>query len=189
MIISKILHDSATQYFDMAKIAKLKLGDIKIHDEYLNRAFLLEKEAALKMETNKEDSYWQYMLFRSAAWLAFQCKKYEEAFNLTKWGLSGNPPVYEKRLLDNLWFELSRHIPNMPSKPESSLHFNGILSSADIDNKKIKIRKNEFEDYLIIILTEDLIQNIGTYLGKTVVVSANKNEKGVLVAEQIKLAA
>jgi len=189
MIISKILHDSATQYFDMAKIAKLKSGDIKVHDEYLYRAFLLEKEAALKMETNKENSYWQYMLFRSAAWLAFHCKKYDEAFKLTKWGLSGNPPVYEKKLLEDLWLNLSKYIPNMPSKPEGHLHFNGILSSIDIDNKRIKIRKNQFEDYLTIILTDDLIQNIGIYLGKTVEVSTHKDKKGILILKNIKLAA
>lgn len=191
MNISKILHDSATQYFDMAKIAKIKSGDIKTHDEYLNRAYFLEKEAALKMESNDENNYWQYMLIRSAAWLAFKCKKYEDALNLAKWGLHSNPPEYERQKLEELWKELKKHLSKMPKMPDTKTRFYGILSSADIDDGKIKIRKEENgrEEYQIIFVSKDLIQKVGSYLGIAVEVDTQENEKGVFVLQNIKPAA
>lgn len=78
MSIIKILHDTAMEFYDQAKLSKIK-GQQTEHDVLLKKAFLLEREAALKMPMEEANNYWQYMLIRSASSLAFQCKEYEQA--------------------------------------------------------------------------------------------------------------
>jgi hypothetical protein len=62
-------------------------------------AFEAEKQAALSLLTNFEKEPFRSVLFRSAASLAMNCKKYEEAKTMIYFGLAGNPP---KGIVDEL---------------------------------------------------------------------------------------
>ena len=91
MNTAKILHDASLDMVIEANKAKAK-GDNDLYEQFLQKAFALEKEAALKVQFDKNDEFWRFVLIRSAAWLAFNCGKYEDAIALIKFGRSGNPP-------------------------------------------------------------------------------------------------
>ncbi|MEM9887683.1 MAG: hypothetical protein AAF849_17440 [Bacteroidota bacterium] len=106
MSITKIMHDMAMEFYDQAKLSKIK-GKDEAYQQLIKKAYLLEREAALKMPLEEADNYWQYMLIRSAAHLAYQCGEQEQALQLVYWGLAGNPPVYEKNHLKHLLEQLN----------------------------------------------------------------------------------
>lgn len=192
MSIIKILHDTAMDFYDQAKFSKIK-GEQQEHDALLKKAFLLEREAALKMPMQEADNYWQYMLIRSAGSLAFQCKEYEQALQLVYWGLAGEPPAYEKSHLENLLQELKPHTTTSKNQKQSlatSLQLYGFLSSADMDTGQIKIRSVENNEYQIIKISKDIIQKTARYLiGEVVRIDGRASENGEMVVEEIRRAA
>ena len=145
MNIVKLLHDTALDYYDKAKLSKIK-GDQKAYYDGVKKAFLLEKEAALKMPIEEANNYWQYMLIRSAAWLAFHCKEYEQALQLANWGLTaGEPPAYEKAHLDHLLQETIQKISLTKKEIDqinTPIELFGLLAAANVDTGNIKVRAN-----------------------------------------------
>lgn len=192
MSIIKILHDTAMDFYDQAKFSKIK-GDEAEHDNLLKKAFLLEREAALKMPMEEADNYWQYMLIRSASSLAFQCKEYEQALQLVYWGLAGEPPAFEKSHLENLLKELEPHTPQAQKTGQpiaKPLQLYGFLSSADMDTGHIKIRTVENDEYQIIKISKSVIQKTARYLiGEVVQINGRTAEDGGIVVEEIRRAA
>jgi hypothetical protein len=64
-------------------------------------AFEAEKQAALSLAIQFEQEPFRSVCFRSAAWLALHCKKYNEAKKMVYWGLAGNvPKASEAELID-----------------------------------------------------------------------------------------
>lgn len=88
LIIS--LHEQAMEWADKARSAR-RVGENDEHDKLLKKAFELEKQAALKIQS-KESEPTRSVLHRSAASLAYKCKMYREAEWLVSRALSGNPP-------------------------------------------------------------------------------------------------
>ena len=68
----KIIHEAAMEFYDFAKRAKIR-GDQTAWKENMEKAYILEKEAALTMPEQQNNFMWRYILLRSAGWLAFQC--------------------------------------------------------------------------------------------------------------------
>lgn len=89
---SQELHLEAMAKAEAAFLAK-KNGDSANYLKLTEAALVKEKEAAwllfLKMDAEPTRS----VLFRSAAWLAFNCGKMREAEQLISAALVGNPPI------------------------------------------------------------------------------------------------
>jgi hypothetical protein len=69
-------------------------------------AFLLEKEAALYLLNKKDAEPSRSILFKSAAFLAFDAKEYEECEEMMLEALLGNPDEQIKEELKELKYDL-----------------------------------------------------------------------------------
>lgn len=74
------------------------------------KAFELEKQAALTLLTDFDNEPTRSVLFRSAASLAMNCKKYREAEKLAAQGLAGDPPQKLMAELRELYRQISTHL-------------------------------------------------------------------------------
>lgn len=186
MSITKIMHDMAMEFYDQAKMSKIR-GQKEEYSRLLQKAYLVELEAALKMPSDEADNYWQYMLIRSAAHLAHQCGEYEQALQLVYWGLAGNPPVYEKTHLENLLQELNTDgAKELISSAPKTLY--GILSAADLDSGQITVRSIENKQLRIINVSKAMIQKTARYLiGEVIRVEGKILEDGGMIVERIRL--
>ena len=119
MTAADILHDSAMDYYDLGKIAKAK-GKISVYQDYLNRAYILSKEAAIKKQQDTEDKFWKYIYLRNAAWLAVDCKKWEEAQRLAEFGLQGSPSPTEEKQFKEILQKIKPHIPHELSNEKTN---------------------------------------------------------------------
>ncbi len=194
MSLVKILHDSAMEYMDIAEQSKIA-KDAETYQENLKKAFFLEKEAALRVPLEKEESYWQSMLLRSAGWLAYECGFYKDAYNLSNWGLAGVPSPYEKDSLKKLSNKAANKL-NTGTKAKtgnhtsSALHLYGMLASADLERGQIKVKEHKNQQYVLIFATTDMITKMARHLiGEVVEIDASINEDGNMVLDYIKRAA
>ncbi|MCY3779700.1 MAG: hypothetical protein OXG78_05275 [Chloroflexi bacterium] len=88
LIIS--VHEHAMDWADKARTARRERDEVA-YVKYMENAFELEKQAALMIQSEESEPT-RSVLHRSAASLAFKCKKYREAEWLVSRALSGNPP-------------------------------------------------------------------------------------------------
>ncbi len=106
LIIS--LHEQAMDWADKARSAR-RARDDDAHDRLMQKAFELEKQAALMIQSEDSEPT-RSVLHRSAASLAYKCKKYREAERLVSRALAGNPPgeiISELRRLNRkVYFKL-----------------------------------------------------------------------------------
>ena len=93
---------------DKARSAR-RARDDDAHDRLMQKAFELEKQAALMIQSEDSEPT-RSVLHRSAASLAYKCKKYREAERLVSRALAGNPPgeiISELRRLNRkVYFKL-----------------------------------------------------------------------------------
>lgn len=189
MNTAKILHDASIDMVIEANKAKAK-GDNKLYNELLFKAFTLEKEAALKVQFDVNDEFWRFVLIRSAAWLAFNCGKYEEAIALISLGRSGKPP----HSVLNEFVELEKVLNEKYSLSNAANYNNkwqiiGVLTSANRNKCEIKIQQST-EDTFTVLVPENLIEEIvKMYWGEAVKIEAEKTEKGMVRLKDIKRAA
>jgi hypothetical protein len=108
-------------------------------------AFEAEKQAALSLLTNFEQEPFRSVLFRSAASLAMNCKKYEEAKTMIHFGLAGNPPkgivVELMEVYETVEREIRLAALSAPKNRKSANYFwlRGILTVADARQHQIRI--------------------------------------------------
>jgi hypothetical protein len=190
MNTAQFLHDAAMEFYDLARIAKAK-GKPDVYDDYLRKAYTLDKEAALKKQSDLEDRFWKHVYARSAGWLAFQLGNFEEARLFAAIGLAGKPPAHEKTQLQELVKMLpEKPLPKVADFPTDSVFISGILASANLDEGEIKIRENGKKKYRTISVPKDFIQNIGRfYLGEMVEIEASPLENNQSTLRQIRRAA
>ncbi|PHN00721.1 hypothetical protein [Flavilitoribacter nigricans] len=93
MNIVTVLHNKAMEFADEALLARME-GNNQASTALFEKAFDLEKEAAIAIGEDQQESESRYILIRSAAALALNCGKYHEVKALITLGLSGNPPVF-----------------------------------------------------------------------------------------------
>ncbi|MCB9264995.1 MAG: hypothetical protein H6558_08220 [Lewinellaceae bacterium] len=187
----KIIHEAAMEFYDLSKRAKAK-GDHAVWKEYMERAYILEKEAALTMPEQQNNFMWRYILLRSAGWLAFQCGFYQEAANLAELGLNGNPPAIEKGKLEDLLNSIRQkaEAPSSASKTVKENKISGFLASVDLIENKIHIRQLDTEEPILILVSEERIREIARlFIGDIVQIMVRENEEGVKYLENIKRAA
>jgi hypothetical protein len=92
MIDIKEVRQTASNYMQAALVEDAT-GDKKEALRLFELAYEAEKQAALSLLSNFEAEPFRAILFRSAASLAINCKKYTDAKVMIQLGLTGNPPA------------------------------------------------------------------------------------------------
>ena len=88
---AQALHQEAMNLANEAYAAQ-RNGDNMRYLQLLKTAYEKEKTAAWQLFTKTEAEPTRAVLFRSAAWLAFQCGQAREAEQLISAALAGHPP-------------------------------------------------------------------------------------------------
>ncbi len=188
MNTAKILHDQAMEYYDLARIAKIK-GNQRTHDSYMQKALIMEKEAAFKLPKKRTGSFWPYAYFRSAAWMSFHLNQFKEAVTLVQFALTGNPSSFEKERLNEVLEAVKKKDANalLINTTKGNQMFSGFLVSIDLTEKKAVLQINEKPEYQHFSFLDEL-ELTPLFLGQLVVVHAKKKNKENIIQE-IKLAA
>ena len=141
--IARQYQQVAMDLYDFGKIYKAK-GQPKYYQGNLELAFLLDKEAAIKIQSETTEVLWKAVYPRSASWLALQCGKYVEAKALAELGLNHQKHIsdYEVEKLQELLQKATQNLqvsPN-PNKQKPSNLILAIASATNID-QYLKIRQ------------------------------------------------
>lgn len=199
MNLIKVLHETAMEFVDFADRAKNK-GDLSTYSTLIKKAYVLEKEAALKMfyQYEKEAILWRFILLRSAGWLALQAGKETEAAYFAELGLNNQPPNNLKQQFNELLTQLK---PFSSDKAASSkgednqnnempIQIKGILTQANAGQKEIYLQDPESHQIYLIHVPANLINDIvKSYWSALVTIDAKTNPLGVITLEKIQLAA
>lgn len=184
----KDLHKKAMEFADSAEVGKLKGMSPQAIKENFYQAYLLEKEAALKMSTNQNNPIPRSYLLRSAAALAYRAAAFLEAEKMIALGLSENPPLEVIQQLEEL--------TNLIKKSQSSIAENkainlkGKLLAADEKEFEIKIQSIDEEEYYSIFVPANILKGIvRKYFAEMVNVQAVSSPSGFIKLEDISLAA
>ena len=105
MTKSQQLHTEAMKIAEEAFQAQ-QAGNATKYLHLAKKAYEKEKEAAWLLFSNFEAEPTRSVLFRSAAWLAFNCGKMREAEQLISAALAGNPPLEIIKELRDLYKEI-----------------------------------------------------------------------------------
>ena len=177
----KVLHDKAMEFVDESKLAKME-GNDSAAKSFLQKAFFLEKEAALSTPSDKNTSFAKYLYLRSAAYLAYDVGYLLDALQFTLLGLSGNPPTYVAQQLTALKEKL--HLKN------ASFQFKGLFTQANAKENIITIEdENSQQIYLIQVPTERIQEIVKKYWSAKVTIDAKITNAGVVLLEHIRVAA
>ena len=168
MKTADVLYDIAMDYYDLGKIAKAK-GKLTVYKDYLNKAFILSKEAAIKKQQDVEEELWKYVYLRSAAWLAIDCEKWKEAEILALFGLQGTPPPTEANQFKEILKKLGKKRTKQSFKEnKKAFSFIGILTSVDIAKSYIVINGNKPTELKIWVTSQDVNDLVKLYWGEAI---------------------
>ncbi len=186
MTTAKILHDTAMDFYDMAKIAKAK-GQNDSHDEYMKKALVIEKEAALKLPEDQAEGFWPYAYLRTAAWMALHLKQFDEAKLLVQLALMGQPSALEQDRLEEVLKVIRARKGDSSSKISDGNILTGFLISVDLSQRQIIVQTAD-AGFQNLILPQQI--KIAPYLlGHMVTVYLKPESRGKRIIEDIRLAA
>lgn len=191
----RVLHDTAMNYYDEATIAKAKGGEKNAsYFTNLHKAYVLGKEAALKIPYDLESSWTRPVLLRSAASLAFMCDDLEEAIRLADLGLKlpKLPELIEKQLLQlKKEIEEKKKHHHQTTKNPTALQIEGVLVFANAYDGVIMIETADAKApfFSILVPKNRMDEVVVAYWKKSVVVDARTQEKGGMMLENIRLVA
>jgi len=190
MTTAAIFHDAAMEYYDLGKIAKAK-ENTDIYKDYLQKAYVLSKEAALKGQADITDTFWKYVYTRSAAYLAMECGKLEEARKLAHIGLAGTPPEPEATQLKDALEQIESKIPDViTSHSEPIISVSGTLLSVDLEECLIKVRQIGTDEYHTFKVPTEYMEDVARlYLGGIVKVNLIPSDNEPFLLKNIQLAA
>jgi len=186
-------HQQAMDLYDFGKIFKAKGYPDYYYEGNLSMAYNLDKEAAIRIQSETTDILWKAVYPYSAALLAFKSAKYLEAKQLVLLGLSHRGKVndYEIGRLEKLLVKINEKI-TLLNLEEVAIN-NSILAvvfSANLDEKSLQIRPIGRKGNQIIQVAADKITQIARlYLGETVEIELKENEKGQKILQNIRRAA
>lgn len=124
------LHRQAMEQADRAVVAKMH-GDTSATVQHITRAFELEAEAASALQSNLSAEPSRSVLFRSAATLARDCGKMDDARRLIYLGLAGNPPKQIEAELLDLLYEIH---------PTHRTHSSFVSKTTSLNNDQIYLK-------------------------------------------------
>jgi DNA modification methylase len=102
------IHQEAMIFAQEAFVAENK-GEKEIAFSLYKKAFELEKQAANYFQIDANNELTRAVLYRSAAALAINCKKYREANDLISEGLKASPPAIIAEELNDLYKKLPQN--------------------------------------------------------------------------------
>ncbi len=103
------LHQEASLMTQRAFVARGYDEEETAH-KLFEKAFELEKQAALSLRMDFDNEPTRSTLFRSAGSLAMNCKKYREAEKLFAHGLAGEPPEKIMHQLRKFFYQITKHL-------------------------------------------------------------------------------
>ena len=169
-------------------------GDAQESLRLFELAFEAEKQAALLLLTHFEEEPTRSVAFRSAASLAMNCKKYEDAKKMIHFGLAGNPPEDIAQELIDIYEQVRQEIASaeMPTaavkseqksqKSQSYFWLKGILKVADAQKHKITI-VSEDNKISAVIVPKDLGHIVRNYWDESVRAYIMKEGKQLTLVE------
>ena len=190
MNTATLLHRTAMEYYDLAAIYKAK-GRPEFFKDYRTKAWLLEKEAALQFLADPKDYTFKYLVIHSAGLLGYDLGNYEEAQKVLELGLMANPSEPAKFQMEELLAKIDKKLKKETQKvTDKNIFISGTLTSADVENKVIKIREGSKKDLRAISVSAEMIrQVIRFYLGELVRIQLNKDALGNYFLKNITKAA
>jgi len=191
--IARQYHQVAMDLYDFGKIYKAK-GQPKYYQGNLELAFLLDKEAAIRVQSETTEVLWKAVYPRSAGWLALQCGKYVEAKELAKLGLNHQTHIsdYEVEKLTALLFKATEKLEEKTTKSTKKQAPTSILAIASATNidQYLKIRQsNDNTAQLLQIIPEDSLHITRSFLGDMVEIEIKTGKDGELILKNIRKAA
>lgn len=181
------LHQAASELSIHGEVAMAK-GDMATSKTFFQKAYELEKSAAIQMPINEQDSLSKFVLLRSAAALAYKIGKFEEAEQLIIQCLSKNPPDFIVKELN----DISELIKKSQVKTTSSdkLNIRGILTQANAELQAITVKDDQTgETYSIFVPSDKLdVIVVSFWHSKVNIEAVLKPQKGIYL-ETIKKAA
>ena len=183
--ITKIHHKSL-EFSDEAIIAKRK-GDITTAQIFFEKAFWLEKTAAMMMNKTTKIPFSKLTMIRSAAALAFKAGLYQEGLKLIAFGLkeyNNEASIIELQPV----FEAIKEV--MPEINLTTQSLKGTLTAANANEYEIKIENplNQ-QPYSIIVPSEMMDEIVRSYWKNEVLIEITAYTSGIMVLDKISLAA
>jgi hypothetical protein len=111
------LHNQAMDLAENAFLAQQK-GDANAFVQLSKEAFLLEKAAAMLLQNQPESEPSRSILFKSAAFLAFDAQEFQECRNMITYTLLGKPDTIIKAEMNQLFDETTIILKETPSRLE-----------------------------------------------------------------------
>jgi hypothetical protein len=110
-------HNQAMNLAENAFLAQQK-GDTHTFVQLSKEAFLLEKAAAMLLQNKSDAEPSRSILFKSAAFLAFDAQEFQECRNMITYTLLGKPDTLIKAEMNQLFDETTAILKKTPSKLE-----------------------------------------------------------------------
>lgn len=181
----KKTHRAAMDFMQQAIVLR-ETGKETAAVELFEKAFELEKQAALMLLMDFEKEPTRSVLYRSAASLAMNCKKYREAEKLVNQGLAGNPPEDLAEDLRNLYEDINQRrlaasdgsmITSTEPQDEDKFTIEGTLRAANAVNNKITIVEKVSKEKYYLEVPEGLNSIVKEYWDSDVSASIAKNRQ------------
>lgn len=179
---AKLLHDTAMDFYDLANIAKAK-GNEDGYLENMRKALAIEREAAFKFDGDYPVGFWPVAYFRSAAWMAYYLKDYQQARALIQFAYAGEPSEFEKHRLQEVEVAVNRVFSTVNKHPTTQV-LTGFLMSIDLIEKKVVLLINGKPTYQAVELPPQLKLR-PLIIGQLVVVEIKTQQSGKVVLQQM----
>ena len=182
------VHHKSNELSDEAFISQRK-GHLEPAKILYEKAFWLEKAAALAMEEDDIIPVPKPVMMRSAASLAYKAGLYQEAEKLIALCRSKKMPPFILRELKELEELIEKEKPTISSR---SFKIKGKLTSANENENENEILVEEEETqtpYFIFIPTGKIKEVVRKYFSEIVQVQADKSLHGVFMLKKISKAA
>jgi hypothetical protein len=139
--MSKInqLHEQAMDMAEKAFLAQQK-GDKIMFIRLSKEAFLLEKAAAMLLKDKPEIEPSRSILFKSAAFLAYDAQEYQACRDMITYTLLGKPDAIIKAEMKSLFLEVDAILQKVPSKLEEIKNKIALLEGGKDIIREIELR-------------------------------------------------
>jgi hypothetical protein len=111
------IHDQAMTIAEKAFLAQ-QAGDNATFIQLSKEAFLLARKAAMMLKDKMDAEPSRSILFKSAAFLAFDAQEYQACRDMITYTLLGKPDPIIKAEMKDLFLEVNALLQKMPSKFE-----------------------------------------------------------------------
>ncbi len=133
------LHEQAMDLAEKAFLARQK-GDKITFIRLSKEAFLLEKAAAMYLKDKLETEPSRSILFKSAAFLAFDAQEYQSCRDMITYTLLGKPDSIIKAEMKALFLEVDAILQKVPSKFEEIKNKIALLDGGKEIIREIELR-------------------------------------------------